>query len=59
MCVFDSSPLSTFRVIREKLDNRMQGSWWLGYENEELNNIVDEAAATGKRDHRSLPVPLN
>ena len=59
MCVFDSSPLSTFRAIREKLDTRLQGSWWLGYENKELNRIVDQAAATGNRDHRSLPVLLN
>ena len=46
MCVFDSSPLSTFRVMREKLDDRMQGSWWQGYGNDELNALVDEAAGT-------------
>jgi peptide/nickel transport system substrate-binding protein len=46
MCVFDSSPLSTYRVIREKLDARMEGSWWLGYKNERLNEIVDEASET-------------
>ena len=46
MCVFDSSPLSTFRVIHEKLDSRTQGSWWLGYENAQLNSIADRAAAT-------------
>jgi peptide/nickel transport system substrate-binding protein len=33
-------------VIREKLDNRMQGSWWLGYKSDELNQIVDQAATT-------------
>ena len=41
MCVFDSSPLSTFRVMREKLDDRMQGSWWQGYGNDELNVLED------------------
>lgn len=46
MCVFDSSPLSTFRVIHEKLDDRTEGSWWLGYKNERLNAIVDEASKT-------------
>ena len=46
MCVFDSSPLSTFRVIREKLDNRTEGSWWLGYKNDRLNAIADEASKT-------------
>ena len=46
MCVFDSSPLSTYRVIHEKLDNRSEGSWWLGYANPELNQIKDTAART-------------
>ena len=31
MCVFDSSPLSTFRVLKEKVDSRFEGSWWQGY----------------------------
>ena len=53
MCVFDSSPLSTFRVMREKLDDRMQGSWWQGYGNDELNVLVDEAAGTA--DYLDLP----
>ena len=57
MCVFDSSPLSTFRVMREKLDDRMQGSWWQGYGNDELNALVDEAAGTADVAARPLPAP--
>ena len=56
MCVFDSSPLSAFRVMREKLDDRMQGSWWQGYGNDELNALVDEAAGTADVATRA-PMP--
>ncbi len=46
MCVFDSSPLSTYRVLREKVDSRTKGSWWLGYANPELEALIDRAART-------------
>lgn len=42
MCVFDSSPLSTFRVLAEKIDARVAGSWWLGYHNATVENLLDE-----------------
>lgn len=47
MCVFDSSPLSTFRVLCEKIDSRVQGSWWLGYVNPEVETLIDRARVTG------------
>jgi peptide/nickel transport system substrate-binding protein len=46
MCVFDSSPLSTWRVLREKLDARHRGSWWLGYHNADVERLIDESART-------------
>ena len=46
MAVFDSSPLSTYRVLREKIDARHQGSWWLGYHNGEVEALIDAAAET-------------
>lgn len=42
MCVFDSSPLSTFRVLAEKIDARVAGSWWLGFHNEAVEALLDE-----------------
>ncbi|SCY94275.1 ABC transporter substrate-binding protein [Microvirga guangxiensis] len=42
MCVFDSSPLSTFRVLAEKIDARVAGSWWLGYHNATVEDLLDE-----------------
>jgi peptide/nickel transport system substrate-binding protein len=46
LCVFDSSPLSTYRVLREKIDSRTRGSWWLGYGNAEVEALIDRAACT-------------
>jgi peptide/nickel transport system substrate-binding protein len=43
LCVFDSSPMSVFRVIYEKLDARIAGSWWEGYRNPEIERLLDEA----------------
>jgi peptide/nickel transport system substrate-binding protein len=43
LCLFDSSPLSTFRVLAEKIDSRVAGSWWLGYCNRAVEGLIDEA----------------
>ena len=45
-CCFDSSPLSTYRVLREKLHGGVAGPWWQGYANDEVNALIDQAAAT-------------
>lgn len=45
-CCFDSSPRSTWRVLREKLQSTLQGPWWEGYENKEVNALIEKAAAT-------------
>lgn len=51
-CVFDSSPLSTFRILREKIDSRFGGSWWQGYRNGAVENLIDRAGTTIDRDSR-------
>ena len=43
LCLFDSSPLSTFRVLAEKIDSRVAGSWWLGYHNPAVEALLDQA----------------
>ncbi len=45
-CCFDSSPISTFRSLREKFRSDLQGPWWLGFEDEELNRLLVQAQAT-------------
>jgi peptide/nickel transport system substrate-binding protein len=46
LCVFDSSPMSAFRVLYEKLDARIAGSWWEGYHTPEIERLLDEARRT-------------
>jgi peptide/nickel transport system substrate-binding protein len=43
---FDSSPLSSYRVLREKLHSGVAGPWWQGYTNAEVDRLIDRAAAT-------------
>jgi peptide/nickel transport system substrate-binding protein len=43
---FDSSPLSTFKVLREKLDSRFAGTWWQGFHHDGVNGLLTRAAAT-------------
>ena len=53
LCLFDSSPMSTFRVLAEKIDSRMAGSWWLGYRNAELEAVLDRARVATDGDVRA------
>jgi len=46
MALFDSSPMSTYRVLAEKIDSRVQGSWWQGYRNERVEGLMDRIAST-------------
>ena len=46
MCLFDSSPMSAFRVISEKLDGRQDGAWRQGYSNPKIETLLDRARAT-------------
>jgi len=45
-CCFDSSPRSTWRVLREKISSDLRGPWWEGYDNPRVNELIGEAAAT-------------
>jgi len=45
-CCFDSSPRSTYRVLREKIQSTLKGPWWQGYENKEVNDLIKQAEAT-------------
>ncbi len=46
LCVFDSSPMSTFRVLYEKIDSRIAGAWWQGYENAQVEALIDAGRRT-------------
>jgi len=46
MCVFDSSPISSYRVLREKFHSPTQGPWWQGYQNSDVDMHIDHIAQT-------------
>ena len=43
---FDSSPRSTYRVLREKLHSGLRGPWWEGYVNPEVDVLIERAETT-------------
>ena len=43
---FDSSPRSTYRVLREKLHSGLKGPWWEGYANAEVDALIEQAEST-------------
>ena len=45
-CCFDSSPLSTFRCLREKFHSGMAGPWWQGYSNPQVDALLEQAWVT-------------
>jgi peptide/nickel transport system substrate-binding protein len=51
-CCFDSSPRSTYRVLREKIQSTLRGPWWQGYENKDVNSLIEQAQATVSNPER-------
>ena len=49
---FDSSPRSTYRVLREKLHSGLRGPWWEGYTNSEVDALIEEAQGTTSVEQR-------
>ena len=54
LCCFDSSPLSTFRVMREKIHGGLQGPWWQGYANKEVDALIESAQRTPDAEERGI-----
>lgn len=46
MAWFDSSPLSSYRVCREKLHSGYKGAWWEGYSNTKVDAYIGEIERT-------------
>jgi peptide/nickel transport system substrate-binding protein len=44
--------MSAFRVLYEKIDSRVKGSWWEGYRNPEVEALLDEGRRTVDRARR-------
>lgn len=54
LACFDSTPVSTYRVMREKFHAGVAGSWWQGYRNADVDRAIDEAAATPDLARRQI-----
>ena len=52
LCLFDSSPLSTYRVLHEKIDSRVRGAWWQGYCNREVEALIEQIRVEVDDDSR-------
>jgi len=52
LCCFDSSPLSTYKVLHEKLDSRFAGTWWQGFHDDAVNDLLSRASATSNTAER-------
>jgi peptide/nickel transport system substrate-binding protein len=46
LACFDSTPISTYRVLREKFHSGASGPWWQGYRNTVVDQLLDEASST-------------
>ena len=46
MAWFDSSPLSSYRVCREKLHSGYRGAWWEGYSNTNVDTYINRIERT-------------
>jgi peptide/nickel transport system substrate-binding protein len=49
---FDSSPLSTYRILREKFHSGIGGPWWQGYTNPAVDAFIDKARSTSEETLR-------
>jgi peptide/nickel transport system substrate-binding protein len=53
VCIFDSSPGSTYRVLREKINSKIAGPWWAGYNNSKVDLLMEKAWKTIDSDERT------
>ena len=52
-CIFDSSPLSSYRTLREKFHSGIKGPWWEGYHNPSVNQMMETAWRTPQYEERT------
>jgi peptide/nickel transport system substrate-binding protein len=43
MALFDSTPLSSYRVLQEKISGRHQGVWWQGVKDDVVDRLIEVA----------------
>ncbi|KAJ4289670.1 hypothetical protein N0V90_010999 [Kalmusia sp. IMI 367209] len=53
LALFDSTPNSTFRVLDDKISSTSRNTWWLGYHNEEMQELIALARKKVHNDERA------
>ncbi|KAL6704495.1 hypothetical protein ACN47E_008124 [Coniothyrium glycines] len=43
LALFDSTPNSTFRVLDDKISSVSRNTWWLGYHDDEVQELISDA----------------
>jgi peptide/nickel transport system substrate-binding protein len=43
LALFDSTPNSTFRVLDDKISSASRNTWWLGYHDDEVQELIEDA----------------
>jgi peptide/nickel transport system substrate-binding protein len=43
LALFDSTPNSTFRVLDDKISSASRNTWWLGYHDDEMQDLIQAA----------------
>jgi peptide/nickel transport system substrate-binding protein len=52
MALFDSSPHSTFRVLRDKISSQEQAVWWMGVQDDITASMITKATRCYKTQER-------
>ena len=53
LCCFDSSPMSAFRILREKISSKVRGPWWEGYSNSNVDALIWQSQRTVDSQERA------
>lgn len=54
LALFDSTPNSTFRVLDDKISSASHATWWLGYHDDETQQLFEEARRKIDYEDRAL-----
>ncbi|KAH6656043.1 hypothetical protein BKA67DRAFT_254501 [Truncatella angustata] len=53
LALFDSTPNSTFRVLDDKISSNSRNTWWMGYHDDELQRLFEDARHKIKAEERA------
>ncbi|KAF2437253.1 periplasmic binding protein-like II [Karstenula rhodostoma CBS 690.94] len=54
LALFDSTPNSTFRVLDDKISSASRNTWWLGYHDDEVQELIKIAREKVENSDRAI-----